>query len=187
MTNPTPEAQRVGDWMQTFTGIQFWPLDPQPEEINIEDIAHALSNLCRYNGHCDWYYSVAQHSVIVSGLVPPVWALTGLLHDAAEAYIGDMIRPLKGSLPAFKKIERQLEVVVSEKFSLLSHTGLAMKQVKIADNIALATEQRDLMGPPPKAWDLYGAKPMKEVIVPLNPKEAEINFLDRFEELGGDL
>src|SRR5689334_10911717 len=79
--------------MTTFSGEPFWPLDPQPEDIRIVDIAHALSLQCRFNGHTKFHYSVAQHSLIMSFNVPLQFALEALLHDAAEAYIGDLIRP----------------------------------------------------------------------------------------------
>ena len=79
-------TSRNGDWLQTFTGKAFFPLDPRPEEMDIFDIAHALSNLCRYGGHCNKFYSVAEHSVLVSILCRLYYgeqvALQGLLHDA---------------------------------------------------------------------------------------------------------
>lgn len=176
--------QRKGDWMQTFTGIQFWPLDPDANEIEIEDISHALSNLCRYNGHCNGFYSVAQHSVLVSEIIPSTYAMEGLLHDAAEAYIGDVIRPLKRYLPAFKRAEKFLEFAIRAKFGLIDRSIPLIKQ---ADNIALATEKRDVMGKAPVKWDLGGAKPRKEIIVPWDPRTADEKFIDRFEELGGDI
>ena len=92
-------------WFLTTTGRQFWPASPDPEQIQIEDIAHALSNLCRFGGHTREFYSVAQHSVLVSQNVPDDLRLVGLMHDATEAYCGDMIRPLKNVLPEFKELE----------------------------------------------------------------------------------
>ena len=80
-------SERRGDWIQTYLGIQFWPLDPRPEEVMLFDIAHSLSNMCRFTGHCREFYSVAQHSVIVSQNVPREDAAWGLLHDASEAYM----------------------------------------------------------------------------------------------------
>src|SRR5579885_2784587 len=86
---------RHGDWIQTYCGVAFYPLDPRPEEILIEDIAHALSMLCRFTGHVKRFYSVAQHCVYVSHRCDPKDALWGLLHDAAEAYLNDISRPVK--------------------------------------------------------------------------------------------
>ena len=88
-------SERVGDWIQTMSGVIFYPLDPRPEEIRIEDIAHALSHQCRFAGHCREFYSVAEHSVRVSRELPQEFMLWGLLHDASEAYLVDLPRPIK--------------------------------------------------------------------------------------------
>src|SRR4051812_30250690 len=86
-------SERVGNWMQTFTGRQFWPVDPRADEIAIEDIARALAMTCRFGGHVRFHYSVAQHSFLVSLVCSPEHALWGLLHDASEAYLGDVVWP----------------------------------------------------------------------------------------------
>ena len=99
-------------WIQTYTGRQFWPLAPQAEHVDIRDIAHSLAMQCRFNGHCRGFYSVAQHSVLVSQVVPPEDALWGLLHDAAEAYISDLPRPLKNTAPEFRAAEHRLLTVI---------------------------------------------------------------------------
>lgn len=174
---------RLGDWMQTYTGLMFWPMDPLPEDINISDIAHALSNLCRYNGHCESFYSVAQHSVLVSEIVPAKYALEGLLHDAAESYIGDMIRPLKTHLLIYKDIECEIEKCIAQKFKL---TYPWPAEVKSADNTLLATEARDLMSTPPVPWDLGGALPLEgEISHTWDPKAAREMFLRRYRVLSG--
>ena len=113
-------ADRKGDWMQTYTGRQFWPLDPRPEEVVIEDIARALSMQCRFAGHCAKFYSVADHSVRVSMLADEnsTLALAGLLHDAAEAYVVDVPRPLKRFLPGYKEIEREVARAIEKRFGL---------------------------------------------------------------------
>ena len=96
-------------WIQTHLGIQFIVLEPRFENIHIGDIAHALSMNCRFNGHCKDFYSVAEHSVHVSRILDddPNLALWGLLHDASEAYITDLPRPVKNAMPQFEEIEER--------------------------------------------------------------------------------
>jgi uncharacterized protein len=110
--------QRIGDWLQTYSGKCFWPLDPRPEEVDIYDIAHSLSMTCRYSGHCKEFYSVAEHSILLSRVVSPQNAMWALLHDAAEAYSSDIPRPLKKSLPDWKIMEKRIMDAVCIKFSL---------------------------------------------------------------------
>jgi len=171
----------LGDWAQIYTGKKFWILDPKEEGIDIKDIAHSLALQCRFNGHCKNFYSIAQHSILVSKLVPEDQALAALLHDAAEAYIGDIISPLKKFLPKFKKIELKIEKIIFEKFGV---KNLNQKEIKKADNIALVTEKRDLMINLIEKWaEEENYKPNPEKIIPLNPEESEKKFLERFEEL----
>jgi 5'-deoxynucleotidase YfbR-like HD superfamily hydrolase len=108
-------ARNDNNWIQTFTGRQFWPLDPRPEDIELLDIAHALANKCRYTGHTRSFYSVAQHSVLVSEIVPAADAHWGLLHDASEAYLPDVARPVKRELAGFQEIENRLMGCVAER------------------------------------------------------------------------
>lgn len=169
------------DWILTFTGRRFRPLQPDPDLLDVRDIAHSLSLLCRFNGHCLRYYSVAEHSVRVSRILPPDLALWGLLHDAAEAYVSDLPRPVKRQVPAFNDYEDALLRVIAARF------GLAWpmpQEVRHADDVLLATERRDLMPPDPAPWGLRGDA-LPEAIVPLGPEEAERLFLDRFQEIAG--
>ena len=173
-------ADRAGDWFQTFSGRQFWPLDPRADEVDIKDIAHALANICRFGGHCISFYSVAQHCLLVSRLVPDHLRLAALLHDAAEAYIGDMVRPLKRFIPQFREIEHHIEAVIGQHFEVaLVPMDPAIKR---ADEIALMTEKRDVVGPSPQKWN-ETATPAAETVVPLRPVDAERLFLLRFREL----
>lgn len=173
--------KRPGDWSQVFTGKKFWPLDPRKEEIDIKDISHSLALQCRFNGHCENFYSIAQHSILVSKLVSKDQALAALLHDASEAYIGDIIRPLKKFLPNFKEIESKIEKVIFEKFGV---KNVNKEEIKKADNIALVTEMRDLMKNPPGKWEEEkNYKPSPEKIIAIDPEKAEKEFLERFEEL----
>lgn len=103
--------------LTTYFGNKVNLLDPDPETIDIKDIAWALSNLCRFVGHIKEFYSVAQHSLLVSEMSD--YSLEGLLHDATEAYLGDISSPLKIALPDYKKIEANFHRVISEKFDLI--------------------------------------------------------------------
>lgn len=128
--------------MQTFTGKLIDLRSFGPDDVRVADIAHALSILNRFTGHSKVPYSVAQHSVMVSRLVAPENALWGLMHDASEAYLGDIARPLKEMLPEYKKIERHVQRVIAKVFGL---PWPMPADVKRADNIALMTEKRDLV------------------------------------------
>lgn len=184
--------ERKGDWIQTVSGKQFWPLDPRSEDIDIADIAHALSQICRWTGHCRKFYSVAQHCVLVSQraeilaqgtdkLTVLRAAQTGLLHDASEAYIADVARPVK-LLPEFevyRRIEKNLQGAIYTKFGL--PTG-EPEVVHRADNELLFTEARDLMGKDRPNWKGQ-VEPLAATIVPMFPEEARELFLSRYLEL----
>jgi 5'-deoxynucleotidase YfbR-like HD superfamily hydrolase len=167
----------------TAAGRYFNLLEPERSEFGIEEIAHALSNICRYTGHVHTFYSVAQHSVYVSYLVPPQHALAGLLHDAAEAFVGDVAAPLKRLLPDYKVIEKRCEAAVLSRFGLPS---VLPPEVKQADLVMLATEQRDLMPQHSDQWEwetIPGITPAAFEVVPIVPKYAKVAFLARFHEL----
>lgn len=138
---------RKGDWIQTYTGKQFYPLDPDIEEIDIIDIAHALSNLCRFNGHCLKFYSVAEHSCRVAQQCEN--PLEGLLHDASEAYLIDVPKPLKSHLHGYTEIENTLLEMIFLKFGLPWPMSLNVKKI---DSVMLATEKAELMSTEPAPW-----------------------------------
>ena len=169
-----------GDWIQTYTGKKFYPLDPRPEDICIEDIAHSLANTCRYNGHSKKFYSVAQHSVIMSYapiIGDPRWFL---MHDAAEAYISDVPRPIKPMLAEFKSIENMILGAVAEKFNLGNPNHPSIRH---ADAVMLATEKRDVLNTPVE-WEIILPKPLEEIIYPWTPTMAEELFLDCAKKMG---
>lgn len=186
------DEKRIGDWIQTYTGRQFWIFDPRPEDFNIEDIARSLSQICRFGGHCRPFYSVAQHSYFVSclaekeakvrGLITRPFALAGLLHDAAEAYIGDCVRPLKrtSAMMRYRDVEKSIEEALAQRFQL---TYPFAEIIKAADEIILMTEARDLMQPAAVTWN-NPAKPLENItILPKSPEEAYAQFMQRFEGL----
>lgn len=179
-------GERKGDWIQTFTGRQFWPLDPRPEEIFIEDIAHALALQCRYGGHSEYHYSVAQHSWYVSQVVPKEFALAGLLHDAAEAYLVDVPRPVKRHLHDYMVIEGRLQVAVGQRFGI-DWNLFECSDVKMADMAVGLVEKATVMKPAPVEWlhdgRSEGARPAQLTINYWNPWAVEHAFLGRFREL----
>lgn len=173
--------ERKGNWIQTFSGQMFWPMDPRPEEIFTHDIAHALSLICRYAGHCREFYSVAQHSVIGTHLVPRHLALDFLFHDGSEAYISDLPKPVKVHIPEYQEIEKTIEKCIGERYNLkYPHP----KEIKDMDWTLLATEARDLMEIPRMAWFIpEGIRALDYVIKPWKPSKAESLFHRHFEVL----
>jgi hypothetical protein len=170
-------------WIQTYSGRRFTPTNPNPDAIVIQDIAHSLSMQCRFSGHVKKFYSVAQHSVLVSHICNHEDALWGLMHDATEAYLVDVPRPLKrsGKFDAYLEFEHTMQIAVCKRF------GLSEKEppsVKRADTILLATEARDLMSPLRTDW-IQPVEPLPFKIDPLGPREAKDLFMKRFFELTG--
>lgn len=171
----------TGHWMETYTGKQFHFLCLQKEELDIVDIAHHLSQLCRYTGACRTFYSVAEHSVRVSHIVSPGSQLAALMHDSAEAYTNDMSRPMKHLLPQVGELESKILTFIYDAFHI---TDYDWDEIKSADNIIGMTEARDLMTNS-HTWRQV-AVPLPSVIVPMPPKEAEFSFLARYKYLAGD-
>ncbi len=170
-------------WIQTVSGKKF-PLDkPDLDQIDIEDIAHALSMLCRFNGQCTKFYSVAEHSVHVSYEIDPELALVGLLHDAAEAYLGDVPSPLKKKLRRFTKFENRMEAAIGKKFGVDAKL-FKNKELKRADIQLLVDEKEVVMVPEPEPWP-DNAPPIKNTdrIECWSPEDAKAAFLSRFHEL----
>lgn len=174
-------------WIQTYTGRKFHYYDPHPDQLHIDDIAHALSNNCRFNGHTREFYSVAQHSVIVAELVElidPEHAACGLMHDAPEAVVSDVPKPFKESIShAFGPVEDAVWKTVAEKYGLPPEMP---KAVKTADFQALLLEKSQLL-PVHVEWpgvteEMYLSLP-KYVIEPVGPDESKAMFMDKFNEL----
>ena len=173
-------------WTQLYTKKEFDIFNPKVEDIDIQDIAHALAMKCRFNGHCDQFYSVAEHCVRMS-----FWDLPGspewcLMHDAAEAYLPDIARPIKPTtyfqyqnrFIKFEEIENNILNLISQRFNLSPYNK---DEIKKADDIMCATEARDLMGNPTN-WDLPFS-PYSEKIKPWSWRKAERNFLKMAKQL----
>lgn len=164
----------------TSLGHYFDFEHPEKHPYDIVEIAHALSHICRYTGHVGAFLSVAQHSVLVSYRVPPEDALDGLLHDASEAYLGDVSTHLKSLLPEYKALEARTERAIAAKFGT---SYPLLPSVKEADGRMLMTEVRDLMPDGPRQ-DWPDALPYNEIVVrPWSSDFAKVWFLDRYEEL----
>lgn len=168
-----------GDWIQTYSGRAFYPLAPYPQDVCIEDIAHALSQLCRFGGHCRRFYSVAEHSVLLSRAVVPGFQMWALLHDASEAYVVDVPRPIKKQLPAYVEAERRVMAAICARFDLDPQEPWAVKN---ADTRILADEAQQLMAPPPMPWS-GECNPLGVTLEFMSPEEAKRAFLERFETL----
>ncbi len=182
-------------WIETFTGKRVNPMHLDEELIDINDIAHSLALQCRFVGHCLVFYSIAEHSILVADLVaeemaesyaednPSKHCLAALLHDAAEAYIGDISRPIKHD-PAFKfavELEKQILGKVMLKYNC---TGADWQLIKKADDIMLATEAKLLMADSGKDW--YLPEPALDRMPLLSAADTpEEIFLAKFEEYGG--
>jgi hypothetical protein len=175
-----------GAWLQTCSGRRVSVLNPKPEQIFIEDIAHPIALQCRYNGHCRGFYSVAQHSVLGTrefiNQDELDLARQFLIHDATEAYVGDLIRPVKVEIPQFQDIESRFECAINFRFGILQmHMHPRVKEM---DNIMLAWEKRDLL---PNAEDWPFLPDITQYNFPememWDWRKAEDEFLNLFGEL----
>lgn len=178
---PSVQREPSGDWIQVHSGGRFYPADPRIEHIEIHDIAHALSMVNRFAGHTHFPYSVAQHSVYVSYEVPPEHALCALMHDATEAYLVDIPRPLKKMLPGYYEIEDRCWRVIAQKFGLPEEMP---QTVKDADNAVLLAEKDALLMPTGDTWSIPGKASTRQIVM-WPHYEAKRLFLARFNQLIG--
>ena len=169
-------------WIQTFSNIRFDLLNPTPEMVCIEDLAHHLANLCRFTGATKFHYSVAQHSYYCSFVASPKFAFEALLHDASEAYYNDMSRPLKYLTDigkAYRPLERIAQNMIQAKYGI---TAGKSPQVDSVDNAMLYAEKAQLM----KAHDWrsnWEGEPANILIQEWTPRQAEAAWTRRFYEL----
>jgi hypothetical protein len=181
------ETKNYTGHIATFGGHTIAPFDPNPEDIYIEDIAHALSMQCRFTGHTKTFYSVGQHSFLASEYVEDdslrLWAL---LHDGTEAYLADIARPVKAMWPEYKVYEDVLMKAIIDRFGLVDDRPMP-KAVKDVDDLLLANEIRLLMPEHEvyQGWDDYPHL-AKYDFEPWTPADTEDTFLQTFYDLGGE-
>jgi hypothetical protein len=184
-------SNRKGHSLLTYTGKQFYPADPRPEDICIDDIAQGLSNCCRFGGQVHEFYSVAQHSLLVSEEVARQGGSTrevfhALLHDASEAYIHDITWPLKhcDEMAGYRDIEKRVEAAIAVRYGLDDNMP---EIVKLADNSLLATEKRDIVdrgeNTSTEGWRQGNIAPLKCRIMPMNILAVRQSFLNQFARL----
>lgn len=174
-----------GEWMQTYSGRRFWPMDPRSNEVFIEDIAHGLSMQCRYAGHCIRFYSVAEHSVLVARWLlaqcaSAETALWGLLHDASEAYLVDVPRPVKPFLDGYKAAESRVMAAVCDCFDLPREMPAAVHE---ADG-GIINDERANMRRCEHEW-AHAGEPLGVSLEYWTPEEAESEFLAAYWALQG--
>ena len=175
------------NYITTFTGRKICPLDPDPEQINIIDIAHHLSNLCRFAGAVIEFYSVAEHSCRVYdylkwlGIDDPIILLWALLHDASEAYLMDLPAPVKHSeeMETYRQIEKRMMDAICIKFNI---PLTEPEEIYFVDKTLLVTEQRDLMYP--GSFVQNGIKPLQDRIHPWPPVVAKYAMIERLKNMG---
>lgn len=172
----------VGPTILLHSGAYFDFLAPEQSAFTIDDIAHALSMICRFAGHCGRFYSVAQHSVHCCDLAPPEHAYAALMHDAPEAFVGDVAKPLKVMLPDYKIIEDRVEAAVFERFGVPSPLPSCVKEIDI---VMLATEQVQLMANRDDWNYTRGRKPADIIIPEWSQSRAKWEFLSRVSRLTG--
>lgn len=161
-------------------GDYFDLLNPESYSFDISVIAHALSNICRYTGHSNRFYSVAEHSVLVSRSVPSDLALCGLLHDASEAFVGDVSSPLKRLLPEYQRIEDRIQGCIAKAFGLPYPFP---SEVHTADKVVYATERREVAAGTDTLWYTEFKPDPGLTVVGWRPEAAKDLFLERYKEI----
>jgi 5'-deoxynucleotidase YfbR-like HD superfamily hydrolase len=178
------------NWFQTHTGKLIDVRNPTPDMVDLEDIAHALSMICRFAGHVREFYSVAEHSVLVAMIgdrsdLSPEFNLALLLHDAAEAYIGDIISPVKHLCgPTSHELENRWLKVIEEKFNLGDRLSNMDQSIHKADRLALSIEVSKLFYPVDPTWWTKFEKPTKNQLLAeihcFSPAKARRRYLQYF-------
>jgi len=185
MVNSVPALK--DQWISLLSGGQFNYNKPEKSDVTLDDLAGALSNICRFSGHLPQFYSVAQHLVNTSRIVPVEYAFDALMHDTAEAFTNDLPTPLKWALPIFKELEVKIESAMAKKFGFNFPYDPAVKQ---ADTIMLLLEKTYVKGDT-SVWPMYEGIEFEQYkdkvdLKGWTPKRAKREFLERYKELISD-
>lgn len=176
--------EQEDNYIETVAGIQFHFLNPSPDEININDIANSLSKQCRYTGHVKQFYSVTEHCCLLFDFA---WVnknrsiqelRTMLMHDASEAYLTDLARPIKYYMPEYKTLEAKIEKVISEKFDLIYPYPSWIKEL---DTRILLDERKQAMNPSNNVWAVDSLEPLGVTLNFWDPEKACKEYLKRYE------
>ena len=174
-------------WIQTHSGKRFYPLNPTPSSIDINDIAAALSKQCRYAGHCLRFYSVAEHCVLMARAAKPAHQLAALMHDASEAYLVDIPSPLKPYLGGYKEMESDVMGVIAAKYDF---SWPLPPEVKELDHRILADERSQNMSPMTDADSAEWGSELPPLGIDLQywtPERGHREFITSFRLYGGDI
>lgn len=168
----------VDNTIKVFSGQYLDLLNPSPEMIDLKSIAHALANTCRFGGHCPRFYSVAEHSIHAASLATDKYRVAVLLHDAAEAYIGDIVKPLKLLLPDLRLIEHRIDLAIRHRFALTDYDHV---EIKRCDQLMLKAEKVHFWPDDLEQWEGFAGLEMPDVqIIEYGPDEAERRFMDAY-------
>lgn len=177
-------------WISLLSGARFNYNNPEESDVTIEDIASALSNVCRFSGHLPRFYSVAQHLVNTSRIVKPELSFDGLMHDTAEAFTNDLPTPLKWVFPIFKELEVAIESAMAKQFGF---TYPYHPEIKHADTVMLISEklyvkEDDSLWPAYEEWTAEVVAPYQDKLdlASWQPRRAKREFIERFEELNNE-
>jgi hypothetical protein len=182
---PTDTVYRAATFIETYTGRAFWPLNPTPDAISVIDIAHALSNQCRYSGHVAFFYSVAQHCCLLASYLAnrggsALDCLQILMHDAPEAYLVDIPRPVKQYMPEYRVWDHAINDVIRE---WMGWKGMPLPSFQDEfDSRIIVDERAALMSRSHNDWG-HKLEPMGIIIEPWTPEEAERRFLEIYAAL----
>lgn len=167
-------------WIQTYSGKPFWPLNPRVEDVDVADIAHALSRVPRYLGHTIWHYSIAEHALLVSQAAPPELKMQALFHDASEAYLPDMPSPIKTFIPGYKEWENTLMTIIAEAIGFEWPESAIVKEL---DRAILKNEREVVMNESVLPWAVDGTGIANVFVIGYEAQYAEELFLKEYKRL----